>query len=76
LLLQEFNIEIQDKKGSKNVVVDHLSRLIVDYTEDATLIFETFPVEQLMHIAHNPAPWFADMVNYLVTSQMPLHWGR
>jgi hypothetical protein len=29
-----------------------------------------------MHIAHNPAPWFADIVNYLVTDQMPLHWGR
>ena len=27
LLLQEFNLEIRDKKGSKNVVTDHLSRL-------------------------------------------------
>ena len=59
----------------KNVVADHLSRLIVDYTEDATPISETFPDEQLMHIVHNPAPWFADIVNYLVTGQMPLHWG-
>jgi hypothetical protein len=29
-----------------------------------------------MHIAHNPATWFVDIVNYLVTSQMPLHWER
>jgi hypothetical protein len=29
-----------------------------------------------MHIAHNPAPWFADIVNYPVTGQMPLHWGQ
>jgi hypothetical protein len=28
-----------------------------------------------MHIAHNPTPWFGDIVNYLVTGQMPLHWG-
>jgi hypothetical protein len=29
-----------------------------------------------MHIVQNPTPWFADIVNYLVTGQMPLHWGR
>jgi hypothetical protein len=76
LLLQEFDIEIRDKKGTENVVADHLSRLTMDFTEDATPIFETFPDEQLMHIAHNPTPWYADIVNYLVTSQMPLHWGQ
>jgi hypothetical protein len=76
LLFQEFDIEIRDKKGTKNVVVDHLSRLTMDFTEDATPISETFPDEQLMHIAHNPAPWFVDIVNNLVISQMPLHWGN
>ena len=76
LLQQEFDIEIRDKKGSKNVVADHLSRLTVDFIEDATPISETFPNEQLMQIAHTPAPWFADKLNYFVTGQMPLHWGR
>jgi len=76
LLLQEVDIEIRDKKGSENVVADHLSRLTVDFTEEATPISETFPDEQLMHIAHTPSPWFADIVNYLVTGHMPLHWGR
>ena len=76
LQLQEFNIDIWNKKGSKNMVAGHLSRLTVDYTEDTTPISKTFPDEQLMHIAHNPAPWFVDIVNYLLTSQMPLHWGR
>jgi hypothetical protein len=75
LLLQEFDIEIRDKKGTENVLADHLSRLIMDYTEDATPFSETFPDEQLMHIGHNPTPWYADILNYLVTSQMPLHWG-
>jgi hypothetical protein len=55
---------------------NHLSRLTIDFTEDTTPISETFPDEQLMHIAHNPAPWFVDIVNYLVTGQMPLHWGQ
>jgi hypothetical protein len=76
LLLQEFEIEIRDKKGSKNVVADHLSRITVDFTEEAVPISETLPDEQLMHIAHAHSPWFADIVNYLVIGQMPLHWGR
>jgi hypothetical protein len=74
LLLQELDLEIRDKKGTENVVVNHLSRLTMDFTEDATPISETFPDKQLMHIAHNPTLWFTDIVDYLVTDQMPLHW--
>ncbi|XP_070667515.1 uncharacterized protein [Malus domestica] len=47
LLLQEFDIEIRDKKGVKNVVADHLSRMV---HEEASPISETFPDEQLMSI--------------------------
>ncbi|KAM2523466.1 hypothetical protein PS1_030284 [Malus domestica] len=43
LLLQEFDIEIRDKKGCENVVADHLSRLVRE--EQSLPISETFPDE-------------------------------
>ena len=67
LLLQEFDVEIRDKKGSENVVADHLSRLVHD--EDPLPIPETFPNEQLLSIEVS-APWYADIVNFLVSKQI------
>ena len=34
LLLQEFNIQIKDKKGVENVVADHLSRLTFEEVKE------------------------------------------
>ncbi|KAM1985454.1 hypothetical protein ACFX16_013622 [Malus domestica] len=68
LLLQEFNIEIRDKKGSENVVADHLSRLV--HEEDSLPILETFLDEQLLSLEVSK-PWYADLVNYFVTKQVP-----
>ena len=47
LLLQEFDLEIRDKKGNENVVADHLSRLINPATiaEDTLPLNESFPDE-------------------------------
>ncbi|CAN6552448.1 unnamed protein product [Malus baccata var. baccata] len=50
LLLQEFDIKIRDKKGSENVVVDHLSRMVHEEHEHNVPIPETFPDEQLLSI--------------------------
>ncbi|CAN6579348.1 unnamed protein product [Malus baccata var. baccata] len=68
LLLQEFDIEIRDKKGSENVVADHLSRMV--HEEDVVPIIETFPDEQLMSVKVSE-PWYADLVNYLVSKHVP-----
>ncbi|BBH04694.1 transposable element gene [Prunus dulcis] len=62
LLLQEFDLEIRDKKGSENVVADHLSRLVseVKMSDDAAPIMEMFLDEQLYAIRSSEAPWYAD----------------
>ncbi|XP_052299705.1 uncharacterized protein LOC107175370 [Citrus sinensis] len=67
-LLQEFDIEILDKRGSENLVADHLSRLT--YIEDALPWHENFPDEQLLQVG-TVTPWYADIVNYLVTRTVP-----
>jgi hypothetical protein len=50
LLLQEFDLEIRDKKGSENVVADHLSRLLHEEEGDELPLNENFPDEQLFAI--------------------------
>ena len=72
LLLQEFDIEIKDKKGTENVVVDHLSRLEANKgIEDPVEIGESFPDEQLF-IIEAQLPLYADFVNYLACNVLPL----
>ncbi|GJY06121.1 hypothetical protein Tco_0373175 [Tanacetum coccineum] len=55
LLLQEFTIEIKDKKGTENLAVDHLSRIenqgLEELREDA--IHDSFPDKHLC----NPCPF-------------------
>ncbi|CAL8169131.1 unnamed protein product [Prunus armeniaca] len=68
LLLQEFDMEIRDKRGCENVVADHLSRLV--HEEDLLPIPEAFPDEQLLTIEVSE-PWYADIVNYIVSKQVP-----
>ncbi|CAM8902737.1 unnamed protein product [Rhodiola kirilowii] len=73
LLLQEFDVEIRDKKGIENTVADHLSRLVRE--EDAGQITETFPDEHLYAIS-GKMPWFAPLVNYLVGGKFPPSYSR
>ncbi|CAN6716324.1 unnamed protein product [Malus baccata var. baccata] len=73
LLLQDFDIEIRDKKGSESVVADHLSRMV--HNEESLPIVETFSDEQLMSIKVSE-PWYADLVNFLVSKQIPSTFTR
>jgi len=74
LLLQEFCLEIKDKKGVENVVADHLSRLVLSESMDVLPIKDNFPDEQLFAISL--APWYADIANYLVTGNLPTYWTQ
>ena len=70
LLLQEFDVEIKDKKGTENLVADHLSRL--EGARDDVPVNDEFPDEKLFAIEDKKAvPWFADYVNYLVAKVIP-----
>ena len=46
-------------------MVDHLSCLNFDTITEPLLLNESFPDEQLMSM--EVLPWYADIVNYLVT---------
>ena len=69
LLCQEFNLTIKDKKGVENVVTNHLSRLVSETISEGLPIGDTFSDEQRFSLIH--CPWYVDIVNYLVTGQIP-----
>ncbi|RVW73692.1 Retrovirus-related Pol polyprotein from transposon 17.6 [Vitis vinifera] len=73
LLLQEFDLQIRDKKGVENVVADHLSRLAIAHNSHALPINDDFPKESLMFLVKTP--WYAHIANYLVTSEIPSEWN-
>ncbi|RVW78439.1 Transposon Ty3-I Gag-Pol polyprotein [Vitis vinifera] len=72
LLLQEFDLQIRDKKGVENVVADHLSRLAITHNSHVLPINDDFLEESLMLL--EKAPWYAHIANYLVTGEVPSEW--
>ncbi|GJT07517.1 reverse transcriptase domain-containing protein [Tanacetum coccineum] len=67
----DFDIEIKNKKGAKNVAPDHLSRLENPHLEELRDddIDDNFPDKTLMNVSsteEDKIPWFADFANYLV----------
>ena len=71
--MQEFNIEIKNKKGVENVVVDYLSQLNFDEGLKEMPIRDSFPGEQLYAVTE--LPWYAHIVNYLVMNVVPEYWA-
>ncbi|KAK9076094.1 hypothetical protein SSX86_004427 [Deinandra increscens subsp. villosa] len=73
LLLQEFDLEIRDKSGKQNLVADHLSRIINN--KEPMPLDDSFPDEHLF-ATQVTTPWYADIVNYLVTNEFPSELSR
>ena len=71
LLLQEFDLEIKDKKGCDNVIADHLSRVEINKAEEEESgLTENFPDKQLFQLSFQ-LPWYADIVNYMACGVVP-----
>ncbi|KAK8995452.1 hypothetical protein V6N11_069883 [Hibiscus sabdariffa] len=70
LLLQEFDLEVKDRKGTKNQVTNHLSRLDNPHNQDKDIeISDSFPDEKILFAT--AIPWYADIVNFLVSGIVP-----
>ena len=54
------------------MVANHLSHLVSETASEGLPIRDTFPDEQLFALVH--CPWYADIVNHLVTGQIPSQW--
>ncbi|MFV1224578.1 ribonuclease H family protein, partial [Klebsiella pneumoniae] len=68
LLLQEFDFEVLDRKGTENQVADHLSRLEDESMRelgDKTDIDDTFLDDHVLAASQDLIPWFTDFANYL-----------
>ena len=71
LSLQKFDLEIKDKKGSENLVADHLSRLRKEEENAPKPIRDNFLDELLLALHYTTTLWYADIANYLVRGVIP-----
>jgi len=65
--------EINEKKGTDNVVADHLSKMTIDSTSDIPPIDDYFLDESLLSLS--PMPWFANFINFLALGDLSAHWS-
>jgi len=68
ILLQEFALEIPDKKGTENMLADHISRLPTSIQNEGGCDFpihDSFPADHLFALAISSVPWLSNLVNYL-----------
>jgi hypothetical protein len=74
LLLQEFDLQIKDKKGVENTVADHLSHIQVTNMQE--LPINDFLHDDMLLKVTDFNPWYANIVNYMVSGYVPLGKNR
>jgi hypothetical protein len=68
-LLQEFDLEIRDKKGVENSIADHLSR--IQFEESAELSINDYMREDTLRKVSTTNPWYTNIINYIVAGYIP-----
>ena len=74
LLLQEFDIEIRNKKGVENSVADHLSRL--QYKETHELPINDYLRDDTLLKIRDSNPWYANIINFKNSKLLRLEFGK
>ena len=69
LLLQEFNLEIKDKKGVENSVANHSS--IMQFENSQELLINDSQRDDMLFKVTKSNPWYANIVNFMVTDYVP-----
>ena len=69
LLLQEFDLEIKDKKGVENSVADHLSRM--QFENSQGLPIHDSLRDGMIYKVSKSDPWYANIVNFMVAGYVP-----
>ena len=69
LLLQEFDLEIKDKKGVENSVIDHLSRMQFEKSQELP-INDLLQDDMLFKVTKSD-PWYANIINFMVAGYVP-----
>jgi len=72
LLLQEFDLEIKDKKRVENTVADHLLRMQVTNMQEPPI--NDFLRDDMLLKVTDSSPWYANIVNFMVS--VTYHPGR
>ena len=70
MLLQEFDLEIKDKKGVENSINDHLSRMQFENLQELS-INDSLRGDMLFKVTKSD-PWYANIVNFMVAGYVPL----